>query len=387
MQRLLIVQYAGDFREVHHRLATTGAESYYAHRYVLETMSAIARDRGAAGLLCARTQTRYEEILPNGVTVIGAAADPYRDWRQVADCIRRFSPTHLVLHGPMSRLIGWATRQPFRTACLFADSFEMGRARRWLRYGALPSLLRRPQVEWIANHGINACRSVERLGVPGSRILPWDMPHDRSPLEHGVRAGPGQPPHSLLYVGSLVRAKGVGDVIEAVALLRRRGLPVSARIVGDGERARFEAQARSAGVGEHVHFAGIVPNAEIPALMRDSAAVLVPSHHRYPEGFPLTLYEALYARTPIVASDHPMFRGHMIDRETAMIHRQRDPASLADAVAALLSDPALYRRLSEAAPACWDRLQIETKWADLLHHWLDDDRDWFARRAIAAPLG
>jgi hypothetical protein len=34
--RTLVVQYAGDYREANHRLQTTGTETYYGHRYVLE---------------------------------------------------------------------------------------------------------------------------------------------------------------------------------------------------------------------------------------------------------------------------------------------------------------------------------------------------------------
>jgi len=41
--------------------------------------------------------------------------------------------------------------------------------------------------------------------------------------------------------------------------------------------------------------------------MRSADAIVIPSRHEYPEGLPLTIYEALAARTPIVASDHQCF--------------------------------------------------------------------------------
>ena len=43
--------------------------------------------------------------------------------------------------------------------------------------------------------------------------------------------------------------------------------------------------------------------------------VCVPSRHEFPEGFPQTLTEALAARTPVVASDHPVFTRVLRDGE------------------------------------------------------------------------
>jgi len=372
MKRLLVVQYAGDYRQAWRQITASGTESYHAHRYVLDSMARLARDHGAAGLLCCQMQERYSETLPNGVTVIGGAASADRDWRAIAALIEEFAPTHLVLHGPMTRLLAWALQRPYRLACIFADSFEISWLRRRLKYGALPALLNRPKVEWIANHGENACRSLRRIGVDGVKIRVWDFPHEKKPHDLPAKTGPGDPPFTLLYVGALLPSKGVGDLIRATALLRRRGLSIEAKIVGGGDRAPFEALARKCGIASHVHFPGTLPNARITEEMRRAALVAVPSRHSYPEGLPLTIYEALCSRTPIVASDHPMFAGHLVDGRTALLHAERNPASLARAAERLLTDDGLYRALSQAAPACWEGLQIDRKWGDLLGEWLTD---------------
>ncbi|GLT02581.1 hypothetical protein GCM10007897_39970 [Sphingobium jiangsuense] len=373
MKRLLVVQYAGDYRQAWRQIAESGTENYQAHRYVLDSMAGLARDHGAAGLLCCRTEERYSEVLPNGVTVIGGAASADRDWRDIAGLIEAFAPTHLVLHGPMTRLLAWTLQRPWRLACIFADSFEISWLRRRLIYGALPALLNRPKVEWVANHGENACRSLRAIGVDPAKIRVWDFPHDRKPHDLPPRTGPGDPPYVMLYVGALLASKGVGDLIRAVALLRGRGLPVEARIVGGGDRARFEALARRCGIAGHVHFTGTLPNAQVAEEMRRAALVAVPSRHSYPEGFPLTVYEALCSRTPIVASDHPMFAGHLVDGRTATVHAERNPRSLALTAERLLTDAPLYEALSRAAPACWEGLQTDRKWGDLLADWLSCD--------------
>jgi glycosyltransferase involved in cell wall biosynthesis len=70
------------------------------------------------------------------------------------------------------------------------------------------------------------------------------------------------------------------------------------------------------------------------------------SPERYEERLPNGITEALGARTPIIASDHPMFAGHLVDGETGMVFPARQPRAMADKIDRLLGDPALYARLS-----------------------------------------
>src|SRR3546814_4454683 len=51
------------------------------------------------------------------------------------------------------------------------------------------------------------------------------------------------------------------------------------------------------GLGDHVVLEGVRPNREVFAMMRDADIVVVPSRHDYPEGMPLTIYEALASRS------------------------------------------------------------------------------------------
>ena len=121
--------------------------------------------------------------------------------------------------------------------------------------------------------------------------------------------------------------------------------------------------------------------------MRRVDAVLVPSRPAYPEGLPLTIYEALCARTPIVASDHPMFAGHLVDRDSAMVFRAGDPRDFADAIQRVTDDPVAYRALSARSAATWRAMQLPVRWGDLIHRWLADtpeDRAWIAAHTLAS---
>jgi glycosyltransferase involved in cell wall biosynthesis len=121
--------------------------------------------------------------------------------------------------------------------------------------------------------------------------------------------------------------------------------------------------------------------------MREHDAVLVPSRHAYPEGLPMTIYEALCARTPLLVSDHPMFAGKVVHETSALVFRASDPLSLAQQATRLSRDAELYKRLSCESAAAWQALQCPVTWGELLTRWLrntENDHRWFVEHSLAS---
>ena len=119
--------------------------------------------------------------------------------------------------------------------------------------------------------------------------------------------------------------------------------------------------------------------------MRSADVVVIPSRHDYPEGFPLTIYEALCAQTPMIVSDHPMFCEQLKHRVSAMIFPASDSMALAESLRTLLTAPELYANLSAMSQATWEKLQVSVKWADLLERWLDpapENQLWIANHCL-----
>jgi glycosyltransferase involved in cell wall biosynthesis len=138
-----------------------------------------------------------------------------------------------------------------------------------------------------------------------------------------------------------------------------------------------------------VEFAGIIPNEDVPAAMRTADAVVIPSRHEYPEGLPLTIYEALAARTPIIASDHPMFRGALTHEDSALIFPAGNAEALAGAIHRLGSDAELYARLSANSQAAWEALQLPVTWGAMIEHWLEnspEDVKWLRDHSLASGI-
>lgn len=116
-----------------------------------------------------------------------------------------------------------------------------------------------------------------------------------------VAEGPRSPvPGRIVFLGRLIRQKGVADLVDAVATL---GPGVSLTVAGDGpERARLRARAKRAGID--VAFVGFVEGARKQELLRSAAVVCVPSRAIGPlsEGTPLVVLEARAQGVPVVAA-------------------------------------------------------------------------------------
>jgi glycosyltransferase involved in cell wall biosynthesis len=369
--RLLVVQFTGDYRGVIRNPDREGVETYHAQKYLIQSLADLSHRFGDVTLLCCRTAEPYWEEVSDRFRVIGAGINPYEQPDAILAIMAEQQPTHIIIHTPVPALFKWANRQRIPTLALLADSFHNQGLRRKVNNYTFQRLLNHPNVEWIANHGINACHALADIGVKPAKLIPWDWPYTRSPRDFEPKTIAGQAPWNFVYVGAIQESKGVGDIVEAVAALRRRGQACSVQIAGGGNLDFFVQKARDLGVEGQVKFLGQVPHQQVLSLMRSADAVLVPSWHEYGEGMPLTIYESFCARTPVIASDHPMFRGNVQHRVSGLMFPERHPMALANCMAELMGNPALYAQISQNTPAAWENLQLPVRWAELVSHWVD----------------
>jgi len=387
--RILLVQYTGGFREAVNRLREGGEETYYAQRYSVDTIAHIGQQVEEMAALVCITPDRYDEMLPNGIRAIGAGFD--KSWRNqdLITLIEAQKPTHIILTFPSREVLQWAIRQRIPTIAVLADSFPLdGWRNKWRNY-RLARLLNHKQIEWVGNHNINSSLSLQAIGVNPDKIIPWDWVSVVTPEAFAPKHLSTSGTWRLAYVGTISQTKGIGDILEAIAILKARNIDVTLKLAGRGDVDAFKQQAQRLGIANAIDFLGLVPHPKIVHFMRDADAVIIPSRHEYPEGLPMTIYEALCARTPIVASDHPMFCGKLTDGVSAVVFPAQTPLALADSIEKLLTHPTLYYQLSQASGAVWQQLQIPVKFADVLNHWLFDAptaKPWLANYRLASGL-
>jgi glycosyltransferase involved in cell wall biosynthesis len=152
---------------------------------------------------------------------------------------------------------------------------------------------------------------------------------------------------TFLYVGRLKRYKRIDLAVEAIGILRDRGVPARLRIAGRGdEEPRLRAQVDALGLGDRVVFEGFVTEERKRELLRACWANVLPSPK---EGWGITNVEAAACGTPAVCADSPGLRESVLHGRTGLLAPYGDPAKLADALGALAADPALVERLGAAA--------------------------------------
>jgi glycosyltransferase involved in cell wall biosynthesis len=390
-KRLLVIWYSADYRQVYRRFIAGEPETYHGHNYCLEALLDLSQQMEEVGMLCCKSSEAYNEQVAPGFRVIATGFDPYAKTSALLKLIADFKPTHLVLCAPIKPILQWANQHQVKTIALLADSFLNNHWRKRIRHFSLTQQLNHPNVEWVGNHGINACKSLSDIGVQAQKVIPWDWPHPISPREYNAKRLPSlqsiHKPWHLIYIGAVALEKGVGDAIEAIAILRRWHPHVVLTIVGQGDIAYFQRLAHQLGISANVNFLGKIANQDVLKLMRQADAVLVPSWHEYPEGFPLTIYESLCVRTPIVASDHPMFRGILQNRQSAMIFPAKQPLAFSQQIEALMQDSHLYADLSMHAYSTWQQLQLPVHWAELIQRWLrpcPENQSWLSTYCLTS---
>jgi glycosyltransferase involved in cell wall biosynthesis len=177
----------------------------------------------------------------------------------------------------------------------------------------------------------------------------------------------------LLFVGRLIRTKGVRDTIRALDLVR--DLPVTLDVVGDGfDRAACEALTAEIGLTSQVRFHGKLPREQVDAFYRSADIFVFPSY-REPGG--TVVFEAMGHGLPLIVSDigGP---GNAVDNASGIRLHPLSPDQYAHDIAAavrnLVTDPALRLRLGAGARrrvadiALWDSkvVHLETIFADAL---------------------
>jgi glycosyltransferase involved in cell wall biosynthesis len=83
----------------------------------------------------------------------------------------------------------------------------------------------------------------------------------------------------------------------------------------------------------------------------------------------MTIYDALCTRTPVVASDHTMFRQGLVQDRNVLVFKASKPPSLAAAVARPMAKPSLYRFLSKAEGEAAENYLCPLKCHDLSDTW------------------
>jgi glycosyltransferase involved in cell wall biosynthesis len=196
--------------------------------------------------------------------------------------------------------------------------------------------------EWDRRHIIE----VERIPPECVRILSNGI-SPISPEGPDLRRELGGAPAVGLIgmLGRLEPQKRHDDLIRAVALLKREGVPVRCVIAGHGpDEDMLRSLIGDLGLGEDVSLLG--HRDDISSVIRALDVAVLSSVF---EGSPLAVMEYMACAAPIVATAVGGVPELIEDGVHGLLVEPRDPEALAGAIRRLLEDRALALRLGQAA--------------------------------------
>jgi glycosyltransferase involved in cell wall biosynthesis len=151
-----------------------------------------------------------------------------------------------------------------------------------------------------------------------------------------------------VVVGTVTRlheSKGNAYLVEAARLVLDVRPQARFVLIGEGPlRAELEARAAALGLGDRFRFLGFVK--DVPAALAAFDLAVFPSLW---EGTPLTVFEAMAAGRPIVATDADGLAEVLRDGQNAALVPRRDAPALARQIVRLIDDPSERARLAAAS--------------------------------------
>jgi len=280
------------------------------------------------------------------------------DYRRLAAAVRTFRPDFIYERYNLYFPSGVWARRRFRVPLLLEVNAPLYEERR--RYGgiALPRLARwserqawrgadlvLPVTEVLAGH-------VAATGVPRERIhvIPNGI-NERAfaglPDRETAKRSLGLTGRFVLgFVGFMRDWHGLDRVLNFIRSQPRPDL--HALFVGDGpDRARLERIAAALGLSSRLTITGVVDRGDVPAAIAAFDIALQPAVVEYAS--PLKLFEYLYVGLPIVAPNTPNIREVLADGDNGLLFDPAAEASFHAALARLLADEGLRRRLAARA--------------------------------------
>src|SRR5258706_2030562 len=354
------------------------------------------RDKGFdVTVLCPeRRKDEWEVARPEGIPMIqvpmARVIAPLQDlvslWR-LWRTLRGLSPAVTNVGTPKAGLLGgfaaWLNRVPCRFYTLHGLRFETttGLRRKLLilaerlacrfahRVVCVSHSVREKAIasglvdrERALIFGAGSCNGVDVASFAPTQQRIWRAAELRR--QFGV---PADAPVAL-FVGRLTCDKGIAELVEAFLQLENRIPNLRLLLVGsfeDGDPLPEDIR-KHLETHDRVIFAGPVNDTAPYYAMAD--VLVLPSHR---EGLPTIVLEAHAAGKPVIGAAATGIVDLLVDGETGLLFPVGDVSSLANAIARLIEDKALARKLADAG-----RDQVKRKfrqeliWAALRREYL-----------------
>lgn len=257
-----------------------------------------------------------------GVSVTRVSLSPKKPWQYLsfvrllaralsdADVLHTMAFSAAALAAPVSAFarIPWVHTEHWSGMTDPVRVSKTWAAVSWLRY-----ILKLPQRVTAVSHA--QATQLQPFARKGAVHVVANVVQGQPPL--APRSGTVDGGVRLVGVGGLIEGKRPELALEALSVLRGKGIDASLTWVGDGPlRTDLEAQAARLGLGWEFSITGMVNPDQVTMELRKADVFILPSAH---ETFCMAAAEAVAQGLPVVITDLPAVRDFLSAKNSVLV--------------------------------------------------------------------
>jgi glycosyltransferase involved in cell wall biosynthesis len=166
-------------------------------------------------------------------------------------------------------------------------------------------------------------------------------------------------PHSFIFIGRLLKDKGIFEFIDAIKMAKKKNLKCNFFVCGsidESNPAALNKYDLDSLIGEQL-FTYIDYTNDIPNLLKDKEVFILPS---YREGTPRSTLEAMAMGLPIITTDTPGCRETVKDQRNGFLVPVGNAAKIYDKICYFINNPSDIQRMGlESLKIAKERYDVE----------------------------
>ena len=147
----------------------------------------------------------------------------------------------------------------------------------------------------------------------------------------------------VLYVGQLIKMKGITFLLKAIKILKNRGLDCDLALVSYNPHEDVISEAESLGIKDNVKIFALLPEEGLISAYKSCDLFVLPS---LSEGMPTVLIEAMAAKKLVISTNVSGVPHLLKDGFNGLMVKPRDSIALAGKMEKILRDEKLREKIS-----------------------------------------
>jgi glycosyltransferase involved in cell wall biosynthesis len=176
----------------------------------------------------------------------------------------------------------------------------------------------------------------------------------------------------IALVGMLSARRGLPFILDALLILKERGMIIKLRCIGEVNKGVQNILANSSSyhvIKDQVEFCGYIPFPESSLAITDCLAGMalpetLPNHK---ESFPTKMFEYMAVGLPVICSDFPLYKEVVEKYGCGLAVTPENPVAIADSIAFLIKNKETAAKMSANAKAAIKNFDWETEAEKLLN--------------------